>query len=423
MTISAAVFALAGLSALMAALLPRWLHKKALSVPMAFLALGLAVGFVPGTPEIDPLLNSERAEHVTEVVVIIALMGAGISIDRAVGWKRWRTTWQLLAIAMPLTILLVAVTASWVAGLPLAAAVLVGAVLAPTDPVLAGDVQVGRPSEDENEDEVRFSLTSEAGLNDGAAFPAVHLALVLAAGTSAAGLAQWAADDLVLRSVLGVVVGVAVGWLLGKLFYRYPLPEGRLADQAEGFTALAVTFLAYGIAEGVHGYGFVAVFVAAVTLRSFERSHGAHRVAHSFIDQVERILTAWVLLLLGMAIADGLLAALTWQLALVGVLLIFLIRPVVGALSTFGNKTPWPERLTIAFFGVRGIGSLYYLAYALGKEEFPGEELWALVGFTVLLSVVVHGALATPVVRRLDATRARNGELRGGEHQEEESAQ
>jgi NhaP-type Na+/H+ or K+/H+ antiporter len=402
------VFALAGASALLAAVLPRLLHDRAFSLPMAFLALGVLLGLVPGLPEVDPTEHETLTEHLTEVVVIISLMGAGLAIDRRVGWRRWRTTWRLLAVAMPLTIVLVAVTGSLLGGLPLAAAVLLGAALAPTDPVLASDVQVGEPSEETDEDEVRFALTSEAGLNDGAAFPAVYLAIGLAAaGGWGTWVGEWVLVDLVLRLAIGVAVGLAVGWLLGRVFFRAEKDFLRLSDDVEGFTALAVCFLAYGLAQLATGYGFVAVFVAACAIRSAERSHGAHQVAHGFVEQVERMLTSWLLLLLGAAIADGLLAGLTWQLALVAVLLIAVIRPLVGFVSTIGTPGGTRERLVIAFFGVRGIGSLYYTAYALANESLPAEELWATVGLAVALSVVVHGLTATPVVARLDAERER----------------
>ena len=408
------LFTLAGASALVAALLPRVVDRLPVNLPMAFLGGGVLLGLVPGLPSVDPLAHGEVTKHVTELVVIISLMGAGLALDRAVGWRRWASTWRLILIAMPLTIALVAWAGWALAGLPLAAAVLLGAALAPTDPVLASDVQVGEPADEEGtEDEVRFALTSEAGLNDGAAFPIVHLAVVLAtAGLSAVTLRDWFLEDVALRGVVGVVSGVVIGWLLGRLFFHSPVPSLRLADNAEGFTALAVTFLAYGVTEVLHGYGFVAVFVAACTIRAAERSHGAHRVAHEFVEQIERMLTSWLLLLLGAALADGLLDALTWPLALVGILLVFAIRPLVGYLSLLRTPGGTRERWVIGIFGVRGIGSLFYLAYALGEAEFPGEELWAVVGFTIALSVFVHGFTAAPVVGALDAARRRKAPSR-----------
>jgi NhaP-type Na+/H+ or K+/H+ antiporter len=408
--LSPVLFSLAGASALVAALLPRVVDRLPVNLPMAFLGGGVLLGLVPGLPSVDPLEHREATQHITELVVIISLMGAGLALDRAVGWRRWASTWRLVLVAMPLTIALVAWAGWALAGLPLAAALLLGATLAPTDPVLASDVQVGEPADEEGtEDEVRFALTSEAGLNDGAAFPIVHLAVVLATtGLTAVALRDWFLEDVALRGVVGVASGMAIGWILGRLFFHSPLPSLRLADDAEGFTALAVTFLAYGVTEMVHGYGFVAVFVAACTIRAAERAHGAHRVAHQFVEQIERMLTSWLLLLLGAALADGLLSALTWRLALVSVLLVVVVRPVVGYLSLLRTAGGPRERWVIGIFGVRGIGSLFYLAYALGEGEFPAEELWATVGFTIALSVFVHGLTAGPIVNRLDAARFRH---------------
>ena len=408
--LSPVLFAIAGASALIAALLPRVVHSLPISLPMAFLAAGVGLGFVPGLPAVDPVAHPLATQHVTEIVVIISLMGAGLALDRPVGWRRWASTWRLIAIAMPLSIVLVALGGRFLAGLPVAAALLLGAALAPTDPVLATDVQVGEPTDEEGaEDEVRFALTSEAGLNDGAAFPVVHLAVLLAATGTAVTLGDlggWLLEDVLLRGVVGLIGGFVIGKVLGALFFRSPLPSLRLADQAEGFTALAVTFLAYGLTELAHGYGFVAVFVAACTIRSAERSHGAHRVAHSFVEQIERMLTSWLLLLLGAALADGLLRALTWRLALLAVLLVVVVRPLAGWLSLLGSHAGRRERVVIAVFGVRGIGSLFYLAYALEHSDLTPEPLWAVVGLAIALSVLLHGVSATPWVRKLDQDRA-----------------
>jgi sodium/hydrogen antiporter len=153
----------------------------------------------------------------------------------------------------------------------------------------------------------------------------------------------------------------------------------------------------------------VAVFVAACTIRNAERGHGYNSIMHGFVEQVERLFTAWLLLLLGGFVAAGGLAALTWRGAAVGLLLLLVIRPLTGRLSQIRGPAGPRERRVIAFFGIRGIGSLYYLAFALGHADFgvPPEELWAVVGFTVVASVVLHGVTATPVMRRLDALRAR----------------
>jgi NhaP-type Na+/H+ or K+/H+ antiporter len=335
-------------------------------------------------------------------------MGAGLALNRRVGLRDWSTTWRLLGWAMPLTVAGVAAAAVLVLGWPLAAALLLGAVLAPTDPVLASDVSVGEPVDAENaDDEVRFALTSEAGLNDGLAFPIVYAAIALAAdgGTDWAG--QWALVDVLYRIVAGVVCGLLIGRLLGRLFFHSRADQLRLAEHRDGFVALAATFLAYGVTELAHGYGFIAVFVTACTIRRAEHGHGYNAVLHGFVEQLERLFTAWLLLLLGGFVAAGGLAALTWRGAAVGVLLLLVIRPLAGWVSQIRGPAGPRERLVISFFGIRGIGSLFYLAYALGQAGFgvPAEELWAVTAFTVVASVVLHGVTATPAMTYLDALR------------------
>jgi NhaP-type Na+/H+ or K+/H+ antiporter len=351
---------------------------------------------------------------VTEVVVIIALMGAGLALNRPLSLRAWSSTWRMLGLAMPITIALITVAAFIWLGWPFATALLLGTVLAPTDPVLASDVQVAEPVDadsdeavEEVDDEVRFALTSEAGLNDGLAFPFVYAAVAAATVSGASWVGAWAFEDLLVRIGVGVAVGLVVGVLLGRVFFRAPLDSLRFAEHADGFVALGATALAYGLAEVLHGYGFIAVFVAACAIRNSERSHGYHGILHGFVEQVERLLTAWLLLLLGGAIANGVLGALTWRSAAIGVAVIAVIRPISGLLAQVGAPAGRAERMTIAFFGIRGIGSFYYLAYATGQTSFGPhtEELWAVVCFVVLVSVVVHGISATPVMKRLDARR------------------
>jgi sodium/hydrogen antiporter len=407
------LFALFGVGALLAGILPRVLERRPLSMPIVFLALGMLVFALPlGLPDADPLAHPELTQHLTEVCVIVALMGAGLKIDRPLTGRRWTSTWRLLAVAMPVTIGAVALLGWWWAGLVPAAALLLGASLAPTDPVLAADVQVGEPTDEEDsEDEVRFALTSEAGLNDGLAFPFVYAAIAMAtaAVTHESWLGEWALVDVLYKGVVGVVGGLIVGKLLGKLFFQAPNRKLRLAHHAEGFLALAATFLAYGLVEVAGGYGFLAVFIAARGIRSAQRSHDYHQVLHDFAEQIERLLTVLLLLLLGGAIVGGLLGPLTWPAALTGLALILLIRPLSGFLSLRGAPGRTSEHWVIAAFGIRGIGSFYYLAYAMSHADFPDVDVvWATVAFVVLVSVVLHGVAVTPVMRLLDRSNERS---------------
>lgn len=412
------VFAVAGAGALVAAWVPGLIQRLPLSLPAVFLLGGAGLYLLPlPFPDPDPVAHRILVEHLTEVCVVVSLMGAGLALNRPFGSRNWAVTWRLLGVAMPLTIAGVAVAAYALLGWPVAAALLLGAVLAPTDPVLASDVQVAEPADPDDDDphdddEVRFGLTSEAGLNDGLAFPVVYAAIAVAgAGGGIGWIAEWFGVDLLARCAIGVASGLAVGWLLGRMFFRGDHPQARLAERNEGFVALAATLLAYGVTEVMQGYGFIAVFTTACTIRAGERSHGYHGVLHGFIDQVERLFTAWLLLLLGGFVAIGGLAELTWQGAAVGLLLLLVIRPVSAWAAQLGGAAGPRERGVIAFFGIRGIGSLFYLAYALGHAGFgvPPQELWAVVTFTIVVSVCLHGLAATPIMTRLDRLRATAG--------------
>ena len=414
------VYVVAGASLLLAIVLPAMLDRWAVSAPMVLVAVGIVIGLTPlpdGLP-LDPQENRAAIEHVTELAVLVALMGVGLAIDRPLelrnraSWRRWSPTWRLLGITMPLCIAGVALL-GWGAGLAPAAALLLGAVLAPTDPVLASDVQVAGPQTGDHEvdeaDELRFTLTSEAGLNDGLAFPFVYAAILLATeGAVRHWALEWIVFYLIGKVALGVLAGLLVGRVLAYVAFRSESPSLRVAERGESLLALAALITAYGVGEVVGGYGFLAVFVCAMTFRSAERDHDYHAAMHEVAERLERLLTLFVLLVLGIALTRGLLASLDWRGVAIGLALIFLVRPAAGllGLAPFGSRTSpltGPQRWAAAFFGVRGVGSIYYLAYAAGEvEEFGADWLWSTVGFTIVASVLVHGALASPVMRRVD---------------------
>ncbi|GAA1697414.1 cation:proton antiporter [Kribbella yunnanensis] len=398
------LYLVAGLALLLGAVLPRLLSRYAVSAPIAFLAGGMLLGLVVDRAQLSPIAEPEITKHLAELTVIIALMGVGLAIDRPISLLHWGVTWRLLFIAMPAGV--AALTGvGWLLGLAPATALLISAVLAPTDPVLASDVQVGGPTtgegaEVDEDDEVRFALTSEAGLNDGLAAPFVYLAVFLA--TKSFAPVEWVAWDVIGKVVIGVAVGFGAGWLLGRMTFSARAHSLRLADSREPVLALAMTLGVYGLTEVLHGYGFIAVFVAALTLRAAERSHDFHNELHDFIGELEHILTWGVLLLLGVAVTAGLLEPLTWSGVLIGLLLVLVVRPIVGRLSLIRSGLSRTEAWATAAFGVRGVSSIYYLA-AVGmhfRAELPW--LWATLGFTIILSVVLHGVAATPVMRFLE---------------------
>jgi NhaP-type Na+/H+ or K+/H+ antiporter len=407
------VYLIAGASLLLAVVLPALLDRWAVSAPMVLIAVGFAIGLTPlpdGMP-IDPATNRALIEHVTEVAVIVALMGVGLALDRPLAvrkpasWRTWGSTWRMLGIAMPLSIAAVTVL-GMALGLGLAAALLLAAVLAPTDPVLASDVQVAGPQTGDHEvdepDELRFTLTSEAGLNDGLAFPFVYAAILVSAGGFS--WVEWIGWYTVAKVVIGVVVGIAVGRALAQVAFRSSSHSLRVAERGESLTSLAALISAYGLSEVVGGYGFLAVFACAMTFRSAERHHDYHASMHEVTERLERLLTLFLLLMLGIALSRGLLDDLDWRSVLVGLGLIIVIRPLSGAVALLGSKSGMSraQRGAVAFFGVRGIGSIYYLAYATGAApELATEWMWSTVGFTITTSVIIHGVSATPVMFRI----------------------
>lgn len=341
-------------------------------------------------------------------MVIVALMGAGLKLDRPLGWTRWMLAWRLLGIAMPLTIASISVLGWAVLGLDPATALLLGAVLAPTDPVLASDVQVGPPREG-IEDEVRFALTAEAGLNDGLSFPFVYLAIALALAQGLSGtdwLQSWVVVDVLWRLIAGIGVGWVAGAILGYLMFGLPVLT-RISRTRDGFVGLGVTCLVYGITEVVHGYGFLAVFVAALTLRATEREHKYHAEMHSFVEQVERLVMMVLLICFGLAIAEGsVFGALDLKVAAVSVSILLIVRPLCAGISLIGAPLPLEETAVIAFFGIRGLGSFYYVAFAIGMANFGDTRtVWVTVCLVVLMSIVMHGISVTPVMRLLDKRR------------------
>ncbi len=418
------MFAIFGIGLMLAVAFERLLARVGLSLPIFYVAAGYTLWSLPlGLPHFNPTVDGFDAltlEYVTEFIVVASLMAAGIAIDRPVSWINWRQIWPLLVVAMPLTIGAVAVLGWWAMGLAPASAILLGAALAPTDPVLARSVQVGPPGENKRHD-VRFSLTVEAGLNDGFAFPFTHLAIAAVGMTALGGWTfEWAALDLVWRIAAGCAVGWAVGrggaWYVFEREADAPIEaiekdeDGADAPRystSEGLIVLGALLLAYGLAELAEGYGFLAVFVGAVTARQRENRSRYHKISHHFIDQIAQIVLVAVLLGFGAMLASGVLDALDMTAALIGLGLIFVIRPIAGYLAEWRSDLPRAGSFAIAFLGVRGMGSIYYLAYAQNHAAFGGlDVLWSTVSFAILASIVVHGILAAPLLSYVERRRA-----------------
>jgi NhaP-type Na+/H+ or K+/H+ antiporter len=235
---------------------------------MLYLFVGVLVGPTAlGLFHFNPLKESALLEVLTEVAVLISLFAAGVKMPVPLSLARWRAPMLLASVSMTVTVAAVALFSHYVLGMPLGAAILLGAILAPTDPVLATDVQIRHPGD---RDRLRFTLTCEAGMNDGSAFPFVMLGLGLLGlhelGDS--GL-RWLAVDVLWATIAGIAIGVAGGVGLALLSARL-----RPGQQEDGllydFLGLGLIGAVYGVSVLANAWGFLAVFFAAVALRQTE---------------------------------------------------------------------------------------------------------------------------------------------------------
>lgn len=418
-------FVIVGLLLIVMALAASVLKRLPLTTSLLYLAAGMALGPVGvGLITLDPIEAAPLLERLTEIAVIISLFAAGLKLRTPLRDGRWHLPVRLATTSMLVTVILVAFVGALFLNLPLGAAILLGAILAPTDPVLASDVQVKNP---QDHDRLRFALTGEAGLNDGSAFPFVMLGLGLM-GLHELGSGGW--RWFLVDGLWAVAVGLGVGWLLGTLIGRLILYLRREHKESVGlddFLALGLIALSYGVALLLHGYGFLAVFTAGLALRRIERQaaeggppptvqamaavgqeeeiatdpkQAPAYMAQSvlgFSEQLERIGEVGVVLLVG-----GLLTAryLTWDALWFVPLLFLVIRPLSVAVGLLGSRTSNTQRWLSAWFGIRGLGSIYYLMYALshGVADPEATRLTSIILTTVALSIVVHGISVTPLM-------------------------
>jgi NhaP-type Na+/H+ or K+/H+ antiporter len=398
---------LLGVAFLIGAFFPLLPRKLSISLPMLQLAFGGLVGyFFVELPRLNPLNYGLGIEKVTELVVLISLVGCGIKLDSPINWRSWQPTLRLLLILMPVGIVIMALLGHYIFGLGMAAAILLGAVLAPTDPVLAASIQVGPPNQDKHEDITRFSLTSEAGLNDGLAFPFVYLAIAIAtaaatnqAFTSADWL-HWLGYDVLWR----IVGGLGAGFIVGKLLAKWLFAKENPGNVEQGYMVVALMLIAYGASELIHGYGFIAVFIAALTFRRSESDHEYHQGLHEFAEQSEGLLMSLVMIFLGILLGQILASEVmvTWQVYVVCLAFLLVIRPVIGYFSLTKVGMSRNERWVTAGLGIRGIGTFYYIAYAVNKGVFSDGEatsIWVICAVMVVMSVFIHGLSANYLLK------------------------
>lgn len=418
-------FLLVGGLLLLMGLSPSLIKRVPFTSAMVYLAVGLVAGptFL-NAYHFNPLKQSALLETLTEVAVLISLFAAGVKMPVPFDFLRWRAPIFLAFVSMSVTVGLITAFAHYLLGLPLGAAVLLGAIVAPTDPVLATDVQIRHPGD---RDRLRFYLTCEAGMNDGSAFPFVMLGLGLLGlhelGDSGV---QWALLDLIWATAAGIIIGVALGCAMARLAWK--LRNGpRQHDLMDDFLGLGLIATVYGVSELVAAWGFLAVFFAAVALRQTElklsgRPPDLSDQLHSrglplsggvrpvpvatvsegsllFKEHLERLSEMVLVLLVGGTLFVD---SWSWRAVSLAFFLFLVARPVSVLVGLSFSRTSWRIRGLASWFGVRGIGSLYYLMYAIqhGLSEELSLELIQITLIVITLSILVHGISVKPLMRR-----------------------
>lgn len=402
-----------GLLLLLITLGSGWINRLPLSYSLIYLAVGIFLG--PGGINLVTLRpDAEFLERVTEFVVLISLYSCGLKMNRPLKLWAWSSTARLIGFLMPISIAAVALLGHWFLDLNWGAAILLGAILAPTDPVLASEVQL---SDRDDRNELRFGLTSEGGLNDALAFPFVYFGLHWLEDSNWENwFKSWVAVDLIWAIAAGLVMGIVVSKAVAWVDQR--VQNFRQADELfEDFTALSTILLTYALTEFVNGYGFLAVFVAGIVAQRSYRNIEKPLSQLHFIERLEKLAEVGVILLLGSLLRIEPILRFADEALLVAGALILVIRPVGAWISTIGEKytslVPKKSRRNfrerfrpttrwlLGWFGIRGVGSLYYLTYAFGKglEGDVGEMIGWITYLTVVISVLLHGISSTPLMK------------------------
>lgn len=376
----------------------------------------------------DPKRESALLEIMAQIALLISLFSAGIKMPVPFKLKRWDAPLRLAWISMTLTVALVALFGYYVLQLPAGAAVLLGGILAPTDPVLATDVQVRHAGD---KDQLRFTLTCEAGMNDGSAFPFVLLGLGMLGVLDTGGHhLHWLLVDVLWGTIGAILVGVAAGAGVARLGWQLRIvePKHEIMDDLVGLGMIGVV---YGVASLCKTSGFLAVFFAAVALRQTElilagapkdrhglmepdtaksevaqasETHEAPQVvsteALAFKEHLERLSELTLVLLLGGMIS---LRQMDWQAVGTAAFLFLVARPLSVFAGLAGSATSMRMRAMTGWFGVRGIGSIFYLMFAVeaGLPAALAEQLTRIALFVVMLSILVHGFSVKPLMDTL----------------------
>jgi sodium/hydrogen antiporter len=409
------------------------LTRLPLSGAMVYLGLGYLLG-PDGASLImlDPAQDADLLGLLTEVALLISLFASGLKLEVPLFDRRWIVPLRLATTSMCVTVGLMTLVGVVALRLPLGAAILLGATLAPTDPVLASAIQ-SPPGP--TPDPIRFSLAGEGALNDGTALPFVLLGLgLMGLYDLGAGGWHWWALDLLWSTLGGVLIGLAVGALIGNLviFLRTRHYNAIGLDE---FLSLGVIAISFGLAQSCLASGFLSVFCAGLALRRVRdypaastvpltsgvrrdthtdtlATHSHHasgamtRAVQGFNDQLERLAELGIVMVTGaMLHAVQLSEAVLW----LTLALILIVRPLSVLVGLARSTTPVCHRFLIGWMGIRGIGSVYYLMFALQHEldrQFA-RQMESVVLVTVATSIVAHGISMRPLMKRYTQASAR----------------
>jgi NhaP-type Na+/H+ or K+/H+ antiporter len=381
-------------------------EESPFSASVVYLALGLAAAVVIhalGIRWLDPFKNARLVEHLTEFALVVALFASGLTINRSLRWRQWRAVAGLLGLVLPVTIAAGALYGVGAMALSLGAAVALGAVLAPTDPVLAGTVGLGPPGDSREESDARFNLTAEAALNDGLVSPFVLLAMLILQRRGSGWLGEWTAANLLYGTALAFGLGALAGYTFGA-FIKWLQPRHVLAPEFDGFLVIGAVLVVYGLADTLNAYGLVAVFVAGVYFRRYEIEHEYNVRLHRAATIAKHFAELGVILLLGTLVTGNAFGAPGLAGWLIAPFLILVVRPLGVLLLLTRSTMSRRERIFLAWFGVKGIASLYYISFLIGQHFLPAKDqkqLFWTVAFAVMLSILVHGIGALAITRRL----------------------
>lgn len=397
-------FAYLGFASSLIAFIPLYTKKLKITYIIPLLILGMGLYFV-GAPLPWPKIQWEftNAKIISEVIVIISLMTAGLKIGVNYSWRDWKKPLSLIVITMPLFMAAIFVISYYIFDLNGPVSLLLAAVLAPTDPVLASDVQL-----EEHQDEkkrnvgLKYTLTAEAGMNDGVAFPFVFFAIIWSQSTSLEAIdwVHFLEYYVIYKLIVGLLIGALIGFIYSYLIHKHN--DKQTYKILGGFIAVALTFFSYGIAEFAHAYGFLSVFATGIFLQYYQKRNAKERVEGKmldFVEETEKLMVVIWTIFFGGAVMSGILSYTNFKGILFSLAIVLLLRPIFGYLAMLTTDFSKAKKWAISFLGVRGIGSYFYLSFALIHGEFKEySQLFGIISYVVLFSIIIHGFTSLRVI-------------------------